>query len=407
MAVVDRLFSPDESRMHDPFALVGEIVSGRFRVMSLRHTGPRAVVYEVEPPGVGQLRRALKVVNVAEAREPDVAERMRTVVRAMRDLDHPYLERVFDMGHLPDETPYVIAEWLPQVSLERVLQGRRRLQSATALEILLRATKACAVLHDRGVVHGDIRPNHVLVEMTGEEPADIRVVKLTDAGVPGLLNIGPVGGAAGQVAYLSPECLAGQPRQPASDVYALGVVAYRLLTQFLPYRPEDTRVSPHDRDPVSRVRWLHQNASPLRPSRMVSPADFSPEVEAVIGRAMAKSLVERYPDAGALYQALEQAVRAPAARAPGSVAIPIPEGVGASATSPTADLLPTEGTAPEVPAQPPTEEVPVLVVQRPEATPVPRVETPPWEAVPAAGPHRAYWLYAAAGAAVGILGALF
>jgi serine/threonine-protein kinase len=335
-APLERLNSPDNLGAHDPYALVGEIVSGRFRVLALKHAGPRAVIYEVEPPGVGQMRRALKVVTVAEAREPDVAERLRTVIRALRDADHPNLERVYDVALLPDESPFVVAEWLPQVTLERVLGGRRRLPTVTTLEIFLRIARGCAALHERGVVHGDVRPNHVLVEMAGEEPQDIRVVKVTDAGVPGVLNMGPMGGAAGQVAYMAPECLTGQARSPASDVYALGVLAYRMLTQMLPYRSEDPRASAQDRDPVSRVRWLHLHASPVRPSKLVGTADFSPDVEAVIGRAMAKSLGERFVDAGALVNALEAALEVPALRAPGAVAMPISE------------ILDTEGTSPEL-----------------------------------------------------------
>ena len=303
--------SPEGFGAYDPYALVGEIVAGRFRVLALKHAGPRAVVYEVEPPGVGQMRRALKVTTVSEAREPDVAERLRTVVRAMREADHPFVERVYDVGFLPDESPFVIAEWLPQLSLERLLEGRRRLSPALAMEILLRIVRGCASLHQRGVVHGDLRPNHVLVDVMGDEPADLRVVKVTDAGVPGVLNMGLVGGATGQVAYMAPECLTGQARSPASDVYALGVLAYRIITERLPYRSDDTRARAEDRDPVSRVRWLHLNASPVRPSKLVGTADFSPAVEAVVGRAMAKSLVERFPDANAMLAALESALVAP------------------------------------------------------------------------------------------------
>jgi serine/threonine-protein kinase len=408
---LERMQSHESLGAHDPYALVGEVVSGRFRVLSVKHSGPRGVVYEVEPPGVGQLRRALKVITVAEAREPDVAERLRTVIRALRDADHPHVERVFDVGHLPDESPFVVAEWLPQVSLERVLGGRRRLPTETSLEILLQTVRGCAALHARGVVHGDLRPSHVLIEMAGEEPSDLRVLKLVDAGVPGVLNMGLVGGAAGQVAYLSPECLAGQPRSPASDVYALGVLAYRLLTQHLPYRPEDPRVNRADRDPVSRVRWLHQNASPVRPSRLVPQATLSPELEAVIGRAMAKSTVERYADAAALLISLENALRAPTPRVPGSVAQPLSE------------ELPTEGTAPEavVAAMPADEVEPAdedidadapATVAGPSATAPADVNAADAEAaaldpLPDAPPATPlYWACALAGVATGILWAL-
>ncbi len=416
-AHLERLHSPDDAGVLDPYAIVGEIVSGRFRVLAMKHAGPRQIVYEVEPPGVGHLRRALKVITVAEAREPGVAERLRTVARAIREIEATQIEHVFDVGFLPDESPFLITEWLPHVTLERHLSGRRRLPAATSLEILAEIVRGCAELHLRGVIHGDIRPNHVLLELLGEEPQDIRTVKLTDAGVPGVLNMSPQGGAHGQVAYLAPECQAGQARSPASDVYALGVLAYRLLTLSLPYRAEDPRAATQDRDPVARVRWLHQNASPVRPSRLVHPVDFAPEVEAVIGRAMAKSLVERFPDAIAFLVALEAAMRQPAHREPGAVALPL------------SDDLPTEDLLDEPPTNPlPSPAADDVVIETPSESPEPSESgAAPIDAAPAASapavlasaPASAIaseqspvpsspplWMWAVAGVATGVVLAL-
>ena len=305
----------DDFGAHDPYALVGEVVAGRFRVLGLRHTGPRGLVYEVEPPGVGHMRRALKVLTLPEAREPDVPERLRTIVRGLREVDGTYVERTYDVGILPDDTPFVVTEWLPLPTLETRMVTTTRLSGPTAFALLTRIVQAVAALHARGVTHGDLRPAHVLVEMLGDKPDSIATLKVVDAGIPAVVNGAPSGGPRGAVAYLAPECIAGHGRSPASDVYALGVIAYRLLTHLLPYRPDDPRAAGQDPDPSARVRWLHQNASPVRPSRLIEWADFSPALEAVVGRAMAKSVAERHPNAQALLDALEEALAAPRAPA--------------------------------------------------------------------------------------------
>ena len=227
--VLQRVPLPKAVGVIDPYSLVGEVVAGRFRVLSVRHVGPRGLVYEVEPPGVGQMRRALKIRTLPEAREPDIAERMRNVVRRFRDIDHPHAERVFDLGTLPDDAPFVVAEWLPYATLEARLSHRRPLPTETAIALLLRVCRAVAAFHAKGLTHGDIRPSHILIDLRGDEPADLILVKLIDGVLPSIIDAAPAGGAFGQVAYLAPECLAGALRSPSSDVYALGVMAYRLL----------------------------------------------------------------------------------------------------------------------------------------------------------------------------------
>ena len=324
--VLQRVPLPKAVGVIDPYSLVGEVVAGRFRVLSVRHVGPRGLVYEVEPPGVGQMRRALKIRTLPEAREPDIAERMRNVVRRFRDIDHPHAERVFDLGTLPDDAPFVVAEWLPYATLEARLSHRRPLPTETAIALLLRVCRAVAAFHAKGLTHGDIRPSHILIDLRGDEPADLILVKLIDGVLPSIIDAAPAGGAFGQVAYLAPECLAGALRSPSSDVYALGVMAYRLLSHILPYRPDDPRAAAFDRDPVSRVRWLHQHASPVRPSRLSQRPEFPPALEQVIGRALSKSVADRPADAGALLGAIEAALASPLPTFAGQIAVPVFEG---------------------------------------------------------------------------------
>jgi serine/threonine-protein kinase len=297
--------------VHDLHGLVGRVVDGRFRVLGLHFAGPRGVVYEVEPPSVGYTRRALKVITLPDGRDPSARERLRGFVETARVVDHPCVARVWDFGVLPDEAPYVLAEWCPLSSLADVLElcdGDDWLPREVALALLARVADGVAALHARGLCHGDLRPAHILTDADDE---GVRVVKVIDAGLMAAMDAPPSGGAAGSVAFMAPERFTGQPPTPAADVYALGVLGYLLLAGRLPYTPEDPRAIVAGPDPVDRVRWLHLNASPLRPSRITPDCPPPPAVEAVLGRALSKSPGRRHPSAAAFAAALEVALRAP------------------------------------------------------------------------------------------------
>lgn len=291
----------------DLHGLVDQVVAGRFRVLSVRHAGPRSLVYEAEPPGVGQSRRALKVIGRPEAREPEALDRLRQFVEATRGLQHPGLERVHEIGTLPDETPWILTEWLPLTTLDDTLAHAGRLPTARGLEVVGEVAEALDALHGRGLCHGDVRPAHVLVSPTRN--GFDRVV-LTDAGVAAQLQSPLPRGVEGALAYLAPERLAGGDATPASDVYALGVLAWHLLAGRLPFRPDDSRARGAGPDPAERVRWLHLYAPPQRPSRHLREPDFPPAVDIVVERALAKDPARRYPDARAFIEALERALLA-------------------------------------------------------------------------------------------------
>ncbi|MCB9523233.1 MAG: serine/threonine protein kinase [Myxococcales bacterium] len=345
--------------------LVGQILAGRMRVLDRVHAGPRSRIYEVEPPGVGEVRRALKVLCAPEAREPEVYERLQTLADVDRGIDHPHLERVFTCGRLSDDTPYLACEWLPLPSLASVLKVEGGVDRARALQIIEAVAAALGALHARGLVHGDVRPEHVLVApgVGGFE----RVV-LVDAGVDAALDTPPSRSLTGALAYRAPERLDGATASAAADLYALGVMSWQLITGRLPFRPDDLRAAGVAADPAERLRWLHHNALPLRPS-VAGGALLPPAVEAVIGRAMAKDPRQRPSDADRFLDALD------AARA----------GLSADDGEAWFHAPPRQATDPSLPAiQPP---------------PPPEPAEPEWVAPVGLAP----WL--AAGLACGIVGA--
>lgn len=349
---------------------MGQVVARRFRVLSLRHAGPRSTVYEVEPPGVGRCRRALKVLGLPEAREPEAIERLHGHVDRVRALEHPHLERTYELGTLTDGTPYLVTEWLPLDSLDDAIAHGGRPPPARAVQVVASVAEGLAALHAQGVVHGDVRPEHVLVSPARDGYA--RVV-LVDAGISARLEARVSRTLHGPLAYLSPQRGRGGRATAPDDVYALGVLAYQLLTGHAPFAANDERAKGVSHDPVERVRWLHEHALPIRPRDRVSKPEFGQQVEAVIGRALAKDPAHRYVDGAALLTALD---RAQAFEGGGDL-------VG---------LFHGQAPAPRTPTPAPAGE--------PTPTPAYYQEPAP-PAPPGGGARQTVWAWAAAGVAIG------
>lgn len=302
------LEDPCEPPRHpaDLFGLEGTILYGRYRVLRLVHAGPRCLVYEVEPPGVGTSRRALKVLTTPEGRDPEAIERLATHVEVARGIGHTDLERVYSFGRLADETPFLVTEWVASGALSRAIQGGVRLPALVAQPLLLRISHAMAALHERGLCHGDIRADHVL--WSG---ADLETVRVTDAGVAAAMGGPPAPNPQGAMAYRAPELWAQGSANAASDVYALAVLAYRLRTGRYPFSPDDERSAEAGVDPVARLEALHRHATPEAPETVMPDSDWPRAVDAVILQALAKSSGARFVHAGAFARALEEAAGAP------------------------------------------------------------------------------------------------
>ncbi len=283
--------------------LIGQVVAGRMRVLARQHRGPRGRVYEVEPPGVGEVRHALKLLTAPEAREPEVYDRLQILADVARGIDHPNLEPMHGCGRLEDDTPYLVADWLPLPSLSSVLHLEGGLDRLRALQVIEAIAAALGALHARGLVHGDVRAEHILVQ---PGVGGFEQIVLIDAGIDAALDSPTARGLTGRLAHRAPEREGGRSASAPGDVYALGVLAWRLLAGRLPFRAEDLRAQGVDADPAERVRWLHRHALPVRPS-LAGGTAVPAAVEAVIGRALAKRPADRYPDGDTLLDALDAA----------------------------------------------------------------------------------------------------
>jgi eukaryotic-like serine/threonine-protein kinase len=208
---------------------VGGILAGRYRLDAVVGAGGMATVFRAWD---GQLERAVAVKVLASnlAADPEVATRFRAEARHLASLSHPGIVAVYDVGEA-DDGPYFVMELIDGESLEARLARDGRAHPDDVVPIVTSIADGLGALHDRGLIHRDVKPLNILLPRTGRARlADFGLVRgdaTTHLTAPGI--------AVGTLAYMAPELLRGDAASPASDVYALGAVTYRALTGALPY----------------------------------------------------------------------------------------------------------------------------------------------------------------------------
>ncbi len=270
---------------------------GKYRLRRLLGRGGMGEVWAAYHGG---LRRevALKLLSVRGASGSVASRRFEREVQAMVRLTHPNTVRVFDFGVEEGGLLYYAMELLDGENLGRIVKREGALPVARARHFLLQAAKALGEAHTHGIVHRDVKPeNFVVIDAGGERD----FLKVLDFGIAvmredeesqKLTQTGMVAGTPGTV---SPEVIRGEPATPAADVYALGAVAYLMLSGSLPF----------ESDKAASVMLAHLHDTPIAPHVRRGEA-FSPAFEAIVLRCLAKDPKERYPDAHALALALAE-----------------------------------------------------------------------------------------------------
>ncbi len=254
--------------------------------------GGTSVVYRATHPVIGS-RVAIKVL--ADHSEP---RRFFQEARTVNEIGHRNIVNIYTLGSLPDGQIYCVMELLEGVSLSQHLRDRGALGIAETLRILEPIARALDAAHAKGVVHRDVKPGNIQLVAGGE-------AKLLDFGVAKLLGrLSPEqrtesGGWVGTPAYMSPEQWHGKEVDARADVYALGAVAYHMLTGRLPY----------DATSVGELVLQQQAGLPQPASQRAS---LPPAIDAVLECAMANDPAKRFANASQLVAAIATAQLAPA-----------------------------------------------------------------------------------------------
>lgn len=276
-------------------------VVGYYRVEELCGRGGFATVYRVRHDVLGRTA-ALKLLHPGLATSPSMLARFEREARTVARLGHPNTVEIYDFGKLPNGRPYFVMEWLEGHTLDDEIRARGNLSPSEALEIIEEVASTLDEAHGAGIVHRDLTPGNVFVTPTAHGG---RTIKLIDFGLaklvePTAARLTPTDVRMGTPTFMAPEQLLGKPVGAYTDVYALGVMLYDMLTGQVPF----------DATASADVENMHLVA-PVPPVGALAPEATA--CDAVIQRCMAKDPEARYASALEVVEALRRVV-APAAQ---------------------------------------------------------------------------------------------
>ncbi len=254
---------------------------GRYRLIGILGTGGMGTVYRAHDTRLDRVV-ALKFLPSYLSAQPEARERFLVEARAAAALDHPNVCSIHEIGETADGRPFIaMACYEGETLKERLSRGP--LPPAEAVRIALQLARGLGAAHDRGIIHRDVKPGNVVL------PAD-GMVRLLDFGLAKVSDVsitGP-GVTPGTIAYMSPEQARGDPVDPRTDLWSLGVVLYEMLTGTRPFRGGNDRVV------IQAI--FHESPDPLHKRMRGGPSSLARTVE----RLLQKAPEDRYQSADEL-----------------------------------------------------------------------------------------------------------
>ncbi|WP_076972160.1 protein kinase domain-containing protein [Streptomyces sparsogenes] len=354
-----------------------ELASGRYVVREQLGQGGMAAVYRAHDTGLDRVV-AVKVMHGELGRDPSFRQRFRREAQLAAKLAHPNVVGVHDIGEEPDPggagepMPYLVMEFVGGQSLrERVERGPVGVDEA--LRITGDVLSGLEASHALGIVHRDIKPANVMLTADGRvKVMDFGIARAVQSAESALTGTGTVLGSA---PYMAPEQATGGEVDGRTDLYAVGVMLYQLLSGRLPF--ED--------DSVPTLLFKHVYAEP--PALAETGVHVSPAVQELVTRALAKTPGERYADAGVMRERVEAARTGTAGPPPHQATLPASAVPPAPPVSPwhAASTQPARPAAtPPGPPAPPTQ--PAWVAATPPGPLAPPTPSAPAAFTPAPAP---------------------
>ena len=263
---------------------IGKIFAGRYRIIKQIGRGGMADVYLAKDLILDGEEVAVKVLRTNYQTDPIAVARFQREARAMADLDHPHIVRITDIGE-EDGQQYLAMEYVAGLDLKRYIKEHYPLSNEEAVRIMGQILLAMRLAHTKGIVHRDLKPQNILLTPDG-------TAKVTDFGIAVAFaetSLTQTNSMLGSVHYLSPEQARGSKATVQSDIYAMGIIFYEMLTGPIPY------------DGDSAVTIALQHFQKPLPSVIAENPSVPQALENVVIKATAKKLTDRYQSVSEMY----------------------------------------------------------------------------------------------------------
>ena len=263
---------------------IGKIFAGRYRILKQIGRGGMADVYLAKDLILDGEEVAVKVLRTNYQTDPIAVARFQREARAMADLDHPHIVRITDIGE-EEGQQYLAMEYVAGLDLKRYIKEHHPLSNEEAIRIMGQILLAMRLAHTRGIVHRDLKPQNILLTPDG-------TAKVTDFGIAVAFaetSLTQTNSMLGSVHYLSPEQARGSKATVQSDIYAMGIIFYEMLTGHIPY------------DGDSAVTIALQHFQKPLPSVIAENPSVPQALENVVIKATAKKLTDRYKSVAEMY----------------------------------------------------------------------------------------------------------
>ncbi|MBY0550881.1 MAG: serine/threonine protein kinase [Candidatus Obscuribacterales bacterium] len=281
-------------------ARVGEVLSGRFRLIGLIGKGGMAVVYKAEDLLLGSTV-AIKMLLSHVEEDDSMVERFIREAKASSRVMHPNLMKLLDYGEDENGSPFLVVEYLPGKSLATLQKEQKVLGVNNTIHIFAQISEAVAAAHGKGIIHRDLKPSNVMLIESEETEYFVKVVDFglaKQSAATESQQLTQTGEVFGSPLYMSPEQCRGDVLDYRSDIYSLGIMLYEALTGKVPFYGENMVAT------ISK----HMTEAPL-PFQQSRPDLYIPEkLEAVVMKALSKSPVDRHASMNDFYEDLLNSV---------------------------------------------------------------------------------------------------
>lgn len=261
--------------------MIGKLLGNRYEILEQLGGGGMALVWKGKDTFLNRLV-TIKVLRPEYASDQEFVRRFRREAQAVASLSHPNIVSIYDVGQ-EQESYYLVMEYVDGESLKELIRREAPLPPTRAVQLGRQISEALEHAHENKIIHRDVKPHNILITKSGR-------AKLTDFGIAqaSASTLTHTDTIVGSVHYISPEQAKGEPAGPKSDIYALGVVLYEMLTGQVPYQA----------DGAISVALKHIQEKPIS-LRQINP-HVPEDLEKVVLRAMDKIPDRRHISARAL-----------------------------------------------------------------------------------------------------------